>query len=487
MPKIPFDIIGGYEKTKNVVNAQETVNWYVDNTSEGAYLCPTAGLSVATSFLLGGIGRALYQYRDKADDKLYAVIGQHLFALTYSLSQVFLGQIETGSGFIDIDDDGKNLILVDGADGWLYDKEVSVFKKITFPNFPTNPTAVTFFGNRFLVSTDTDNLITPSEILDPYNWDNAARFGLPANEKVISHATLNGRLFVFGKTITQIWQDAGLPVEPFQKEPTDLNFGCAARGSIAKEEGVLIWLTQDREGIGAFVLSTGGVPVNITSAAIADRLANYDDVSDVRAYIYRNELGHIFYRVNFTDANESWQFRINDKVNSVEKRWIKLESGNKDRHLGETHTYFNRKHYVLGYNNNKLYEMSIKFGDDDGIAIRRARITSNLVLPTLERFKLNQIIIDLNSGASFDNFIPTELAPATKDGKIFLSISRDGGLSYGTSLHKPIGKIGEVKTTVRFTRFGESKKFTFKIETYNRIPIFLLKAAIDISPLQRTA
>jgi hypothetical protein len=478
---IPFDIVGAWEKVKNVVNSQESVNWYIENNSEGTVLYPTDGLKKTLDFELKGFGRKLYQYKDKADNRLFAVVGSNVFSLDSLFFQNLVGTIETDEAFVDIDDDGTFFLLVDGSNGWTYNRTNGQFLKITSFNFPSTPNAVTFFGSRFLVSNPSSNLITPSEILDPTTWVISAQFGLPQNEKVVSHETLDGRLFVFGQTITQIWQDVGLPVEPFQKEPTDLNYGCAAAGSIAKEEGVLVWLTQDKEGVGAFVLSEGGLPVNITSPAIAERLSSYDDVSDVRAYIYRNEFGHIFYRVSFTKENESWQFRINDRVNRVEKRWFKLESNSKDRHFVEDHSYFNRKHIGLDYRNNNLYEMSLEYGDDAGTAIRRARVCKEFSLPNLSRVRCGEMMVNVNSGASLDGYKINETLHGSTDSKLYLSISRDGGVHFGNPLAASVGKIGDTTKTVRYTRFGESKKFTFKLETYSRVPLFLLGSRLNVS------
>ncbi len=69
---------------------------------------------------------------------------------------------------------------------------------------------------------------------------------------------------------------------------------------------------------------------------------------------------------------------------------------------------------------------------------------------------------------------------------VFLSISKDGGQTYGNELHGEMGKIGERTYLTVWRKLGTTPRgqgFVPKIQFFNTIPFVLLGAAWDFEVL----
>lgn len=506
---LAFNLAGGYGKTGvTQFNAERTVNMYVvqDPLSESNFaLYPTDGLQLAHTFTRSGFGRLLFQFKDY----LFAVVGAEIYILNKVITENHILSIYTDRGFCQMAASAKKVLLVDGNAGWLYDEDTGTFTKQIQADFPPLPISVEFFGRRFIIARDESNIIQFSDDVDYTSWPAANTFVFPANEEVIALKVFNGRLYVFGNRLTQIWYDAGAPPpDSFRKEQTDLEFGCAAPGSVAKGQGYLMWLSKNEEGVSSVVITTGGRPIAVTSGAIEEEFQSYSTVEDATAFISKNEYGHIFYQINFPTANKSWLYRIDGKLTFLDK-WTELTYKKNNRHLANAHIYYNNKHYVLDHLQNKMYERSLDFFDDDGVAIHRLRDTATLRLPNLDRFCVGKLRLDINVGESADGYklqyafivttddeyfvttddeyiVTSELDTfnSETDAQIWLTVSRDGGKTFGKTMKLPLGRLGQYKQRVEFWNLGVSDRFIFRIEQYHKIRSVLLGATISIAGVE---
>jgi len=481
---LSFNIFGGYGKGLfPQFDTQETVNLYVETEkaqqNKIAYY-PTDGLVLAHRFSKSGRGRALHQFADK----LVAVCGAEIYLIDEVLSENDLGTINTDSGLVDISSSDKEMLIVDGANGWLYNRETGVFRLQTQPAFPKLPRSTVFFSDRFVAGYGETNEINYSEINNGLLWYGDAEFKLPFGEKVIGLATILGqsKLYVFGKYITQIWYDAGAPPPlPFRKELTDIPFGCVAPRSLAKDTGLgfIGWLTQSKQGVNSVAITDGGKINLVSSPAIEREFENYSKVDDATGFIYKNSLGHIFYQINFPTENKSWQFRINSEL-PYRDRWVRLTYKANERDLAEKHTYYNGKHYVIDYSDNALYERSINYYSADGIEINRNITTPTFRLPNNDNFICSFLKLRINVGESLDGFKETDAFHGDTKPFIYLRVSHDGGLTYGKTILADIGKIGDYLKEVKFYNLGYGNQITFKIDYWNKTKFGIFDAFIGI-------
>lgn len=468
----PLNIVGGYGKSEfPEFNAEETVNMYVESLDdETTALFPTPGLKEEIKIAADGGGRAEYQF----GEEFFAVIKDGVYRVDSSLNASFVGNLDTEVGHVGISDNATQVIFVDGVSGWIFDSATLNFTKITDPGFPTSPQAVTILGGRFLVNFGGTEKIGFSDINDGTSWPALNFFSMePYPDTVVGLATLNGRLFVMGKKSTITYYLSGNANLPYTKDAPAHEFGASSIGAIEQGLGVLCWLSKTENGVSSVLLTTGGDPISVSTEAINAEFEKYEDVTDATSYIYKNENGNVFYVINFTTENKSWQFHVNSKL-PLDERWSRLTYRKDDRNLANAHTYFNGKHYVLGHNDGSLYQLSTAFHDDAGVNIVRRRVTKNLKPKNLDKFSVGRIIFDLKQGTGLE--VTTD---SDDDPVLFLSVSKDGGISYGNVLSDEIGKIGRRDWETEFFRLGYFEKgMVLKIEHYNKTPILILGASV---------
>lgn len=476
-----YDIIGSGSKKAEYseFNPSLTVNLFQVNDSTAFFkkaLFPTPGLSIDDGiiFNIGGennIGRRLHLFKNK----VYAVIKDQVYLITGSvvngeikLTHAVIGNINTQVGYVGIAHNNTQIMLVDGVDGWIFDVTTSSFSKIVDPNFPTKPSDVVTLANRFITNQGESNISYYSAQGDGTTWFDPGTFGnfFPMGSEpdiVVGYATLNGKLLVFGQDSTESWFPTQ-GTQAFKQQLPSIEAGCVAPGTIAKAFGVLVWLSKTTNGTGSILATTGGEPKPISDNTLERVIDSYANIEDARAYIYKNEIGHIMYVINFTTANASWMYDFDANA------WYKLESGEKNRHLANDYVYYLSRHYVLDYKEPKLYELSTRYYDDAGIAIRRSRIfqldkfvielehynktpfvllgaEANITQAAFYKIVLNKIRFYLKQGTG--TAIGNDIEPI-----LFLRVSKDGGISYGNQLQQRIGSIGNRIYDTIFTKIG---------------------------------
>ncbi len=335
---------------------------------------------------------------------------------------------------------------------------------------------------------------------------------------LVACRTLHRQLFLFSQFFTEVWTNAGLGTNlPFRRNNSLLmEYGTPAIGSIAVGFDKMFFLSQDRDGLGSVMEVVGSQSIPVSNRALDFQLAQYAEVghvADCRAFLIK-ENGIIFYRMNFTLANHTFVYNVTlSNAQSEEgKLWHEEEVLNGDRHPAQTHAYFNGKNYVGNYALPILYQVDDKVYTNAGEIIRRMRITKAFVPPGYQRIRVDKLQIDVLQGniASLqptieeitldteDAFILTTesgIDIITEQGTIlynpqnlfiFLSISKDGGQTYGYSVSAPMGGIGQRTFRTLWRKRGTTKRgqaFVAKFEFFDAVPFIILGAAWAIEVL----
>lgn len=471
-----FDIIGGNEEAEYTeFSPQRLVNMFMVSHPEAIVkkaAFPTPGLSIDEGILfdVGGAtaeGRLAYLFKEIA----YVVIKDTLFGVKASaaptgnvLIHYPIGQLNTQSGYIGAASLGNQLMLVDGVDGWILDVSTNTLTQIGDSDFPTEASDVVVLGNRFVTNKGGTNLFYYSDSGDGLTWGALNFFS--ASDTIVAFSTINGRMLIMSTTATEPWYVAG-GLAPFLPQLPSFDYGCAAPGSVAKGYGMVVWLSRTDKGVSSVVATTGGMPQPISNESIDTAFDKYTDVSDASAYLYKNEIGHLMYVINFTIANSSWMYDFNTR------KWSELSSEEDNRHLGNVYVYLSGRHYVLDYQEPKMYDMSIQFGDDAGAPIKRLTTSPHFVFPDKTVIDEFRVIMKQGTGASPGNI--TDENP-----KIRLRVSWDGGHSYGAEIDQPIGEIGQRLTDTFFDKLGLCDSWVFELTHYNRTPYVVLGAVGNV-------
>lgn len=158
-----YEIVGSYNKQRyDEIDAERTINMfeYIDPLGKKPKtLIPTSGIiDEQVSFPSVGSGgfRAQFSYKYSTNTPIMiCVIGNSVYRLSTSVAgstAVLLGTINGTVGYVGIDANQFQIILVDGTDGWIYDVQASTFQQITDPGFPTRPVDVTYLDGFFVAA-----------------------------------------------------------------------------------------------------------------------------------------------------------------------------------------------------------------------------------------------------------------------------------------------------------------------------------------------
>jgi hypothetical protein len=454
-----FDIVTDSKKSEYTeFNPSLMVNHFMVTDPQGKNnkaAFPTPGLSKKIQIDVDGGGRASHLF----DKDVFVVFKDKLYRINSTLAHTFISSLSTESGHVRMANNNTQLFIVDGASGWIYDKDADTFDQIIDPNFPSSPIDCTVLNNKFLVTSANSKVIKYSADGDGMTWGANDFFSLQAyQDNAVGLANLKGSLYVFGEESTENRYFVSSGIVPFRLSLPTYE-GCAAVGSIVESFDRLVWLSKSSNGIGSILVTDGGEPVPISNEALEREMDSYETVSDADAYLFKNELGHVQYVINFTTANKTWMFDF------TTHSWSQLEYKATGRHLGSYHFFLNSKHYLLDYSEPKIYESSTSYYDDDGVAIRRA------IINPITNFKNDTVI----GGLRADLKQGTGLAAGNDDDPmLYLRISRDGGVSYANQIKARIGKIGLRGFRSEFESIGLASSINFEFEHYNKTPFVFL-------------
>ena len=340
---------------------------------------------------------------------------------------------------------------------------------------------------------------------------------------IVACRTLHRRLFLFSQNFTEVWENQGIGSNlPFRRNNSLLmEYGTPAIGSIAVGFDVMLFLSQDKDGLGSVMLVRGTESIPASTRALDFQLAQYaslGQVADCRAFLVK-ENGLIFYRMNFTLANHTYVNNVSqskpsfDAESDMYKYWHEEEVLNGDRHPAQTHAYFNGINYVGDYRRPILYRLDDDLFTNNGEFIRRMRITRAVVPPGYQRIRIDRLQVDLLQGhpatleptfLEFDLLTENGFTLQTEAGDdiileqelpifdpeqlvVYMSISKDGGQSYGYSVAAPMGHIGQRTFRTLWRKLGvipRGQAFVAKFEFFEPAPFVILGAswAIEVLP-----
>lgn len=486
--EVDYDFIGSYNNQRiSEIDAERTVNLfeYLDEKGKKPKsLISTSGILNSGITFSGATGgsRATFVFQNNT----YQVFGSKVYLINSSLVSSLLGTIGTTTGYVGVDANTFQVIFVDGLNGWIWDTVALTFTMITDTNFPTNPIDVTYLDGFFVVAAGNTNTFVLSQLNSGANYTPLQQGALTSHPgTIVACRTLHRNLFLFSQNYTEIWENNGTGSNlPFRRNNSLLiEVGTPALGSIAVGFDKMFFLSQDRDGLGSVMMVSGTQAMPISNRALDFALSQYASTSGVGVADARGvpikENGIIFYRLNFTNANHTYVFNLS-MSEPGDPRWHEEEVLNGDRHPAQTHAYFNGINYYGDYIKPILYKVDSSFVTNNGEPIRRMRIGKAFVPPGYQRTRVDRWHLDLVQG-QVDN-IPGNVAPL-----VFLSISKDGGQTYGNRIKRPMGQIGQRTFRTVWRKLGMTPRgqaFVPKIEFFNEIPFNVLGAgwAYEVQP-----
>jgi len=345
----------------------------------------------------------------------------------------------------------------------------------SFTNALSN-TFITLTGNGTAV-----DIITNAGVVIPFAPGQLQQGAINSHPgDIVACRTLHRRVFLFSQNYTEVWENAGIGTNlPLRRNNALLmEYGTPAIGSIVTGFDKMVFLSQDKDGLGAVMEVIGTESIPISNRALDFQLAQYAEIqqiNDARG-IFIKENGIIFYRLNFTQANHTYVYNVTLSNPQTEegKLWHEEQVLNGNRHPAQTHGYFNGNNYVGSYNQPILYKLDSAFVTNDGEPIPRIRIGRCYVPSVYSRTRIDRWMLDIVQG------LPVEPLYSTDPSPVFLSVSKDGGVTYKYRQTAFMGPIGQRTARTVWRKLGvipRGQGFIPKVEFFSKVPFIILGAA----------
>jgi hypothetical protein len=471
MPEVLFGT-QSYVSRSLPLSAMRMVNCFLEKQVAGAKsqtaIFGAPGLT-AFSLLPAGPVRGFWNF----NGTLYAVAGQNLYSVSPTGGALLIGTGIGGTGVVSMSDNGIQLIIVNGVGGWIYGPNYP-FQMITSPNFyPAN--TVIFFDGYFVLDRVGTNQFFLSALYDGTTYNGDAFASAEAQPGFLIATAQNLQLlFLFCQNHIELWYDAGVIPQPFQRYAGGvIERGLASPHALVLQDDALFFLGTD----GIFYRLQGNVPIRVSQHAVEHAIQNYGNISDAFCFTYTLE-GHKMVHLTFPSAPHSWVYDISTGL------WHEKES------WGPTNLTLHRWRgncaiqiygkiligdSVTGQISFLDWNNFTELGNIMAMVAHSAPVQKDKL-----RVFINRLELDMQTGWGITPSIATPTDPSTAP-QAQLSWSKDGGRTFGTiQAWRSLGKIGEYLARLRWISLGQAYQFVFRLTITDPVPRVLIATHSDI-------
>jgi hypothetical protein len=407
---------------------------------------------------------------NEAKKVLYVVGGNALYTIDIAGIVTKRGTLNTSVGYVDIQDNGVEVMLVDGQDGWVYNIGSTSFDQITDANFPAGATSLSYAQGRFLANLPNTAQWYASGSFAGLQWGaNAALSPLIFNTKedhsdnLLAISALHDVIILWGDETTEFWQNVGAYPNPYSRIPgTTQDWGLAAVLSRAPFGNTIAFLAKNSQGKVQVMSLNGYVPQRISNHDIENMIESFPISSDAVAlsYIFN---GHVLYQITFPSVNRSLLY------DGTTNLWSEVQTGVDEygRHIANLGVVFNKNNYVSDSTTSTIYLVDPVALTDNGMPIKR-EVRSRHIYNSGNDVQLGQLQLDMDVGGA------PQIGQGS-DPRIMLQVSRNGGKTFEGERWQPMGKAGEYFTRIIWRRIGSAKDFVFKWVVTDPVPFIVVQ------------
>jgi hypothetical protein len=483
------------------ISVEETFNCIISDN----FLVDYAGYSAMLDLVPGGTGRGVYA--STAARLVVAVVSNKVFIITQSISGLnyqFAGELLTEAGDVFIaENNNAEIAITDYSNIYVYNYSDNSFKigrtsggDFTLPPGLINPGRIAFQNGRLIVAGTGTQEWYLSDFNDATVWpndpQNIGEFQTKT-DTVQAPVRFPGRgnlLFVFGYTVVEPWTDVGNALFPYEKSSTyNIDYGTVNAATIAANEDIIVWLSANEQSGLALMYSTGGEIKRISTDGIDFKFSQLSAPQDSYGFLFRQD-GHLIYQFVFTTDNLSYIYDFNTD------KFFTITDENLNHHIAKSVVFFGNSYYFVSTRDGKFYEFdtsqtSYTYSLPNTIPVDKKPIPRIRICPpirlanqdpfigktlsfTIEQGEHNPIsyyttyfgqqqflmtedgdVITTENGDPIitnqgENAIQRELANMAVD----LSISRDGGETFGNQWRQNMNPTGKRKSRFQFRRLG---------------------------------
>lgn len=474
MPLINLFGVGQQGRSINV-SAQKRLNCFIEVTQTPdkcqAALYGTPGLTLLSA-ASGGPSRGVWWAQ--AANTMYTVHGSTLYAMATDGTVTSIGTLSTTAGNVRMVDNGFQLLIVDGAYGYLYTFATGVFARITAGGFPNGCQTCCFIDSYFVVNRPNTAQFFISGQYDGATW-NALNFATAEAkpDSLIAVDEQGGNLVLFGETSIEFWGDSGAVAFPFARiSGATQEGGLAARYSIARCAGSPFFLGRTRRG-GLQIARLNGYQYEVVSTPELEwQLSQYSTVADAVAFSYI-QAGHDFYQLTLPTVGVTYLY------DAASNAWSQLASAGTTRHLAQFATMFGNRIIATDYANGNIYYIDPTNYTDNGQTIVREVISPHKFDPDARNMVSCQRI-----RVEFEQGIGLRTGQGSSP-QIMLQLSRDGGNSYGRELWVNLATMGDYTHYAEWRRLGIARDWVVKLRLTDPVKFVMTNAFADYEALNK--
>ena len=476
MTRLHGFIGGGYTLQSVNIDCQRCVNLYPQITESRNQADGELGslITVPGKRLLGVCGsgpiRGIYT---ASTGGMVIVSGPEVYRVGYNWAFTKIGDLLTNSGPVSMVDNGNQLCIVDGKNGYIVSLSTATLTRITSDGFPGG-TKVIFNGSYFLVNNPGTNQFAFSSSWDGLTWNALDFISAEANpDAVIAVQDFKNQVAVLGAQTTEFYWNSGADTTFSRIDGSLIEYGCAAPFTATKFANSLLFVGGGATGAGIVWMVDGYVPKRISNHAVEYAIQGYGDIYTATAWVYQ-ENGHAFYILNFPNAKASWAYDIS--TGQWHERCALGLDGNFDRDRAECYAFGFGCHVVGDYQNGNVYAL------DDSVFVDNDRPKKWLrrsphISANGHRLFYSKAQLMAQVGYGLDGNPPVGVDP-----QVELRYSDDYGHTWSSPRAKSLGPLGRYAQRVIWRQLGQSRQRVFEVSGSDPVPVALMGLELDAAP-----
>lgn len=395
-----------------------------------------------------------------ADQREFVVAGQALYEIV-SGAPIALGTLAAGTSFVCMCAGETQLVLVDGANGYVLRLSTNVFGQITDPDW-RGAIWVTQVNGTFVFVPPSNieqfylSAIDDATTLDALDFSSAdAQPG-----SIITHRELKQETFFFKPYSTEVWIYDGASDFPLVRyNSTPIAVGAVGLRSVVEAADTLIFVGRTKRGTGIVYMMVGHQPVRISNTAVETALqASGVDLNNCVLWV-QQKAGAEFVCVNAPGMATSWCWdaaskQWHERAELVNGDWVPFRV---DQVLAVGSAF----HAFAG---NVMYRMADDIYAIGSDPLVRSRVWPHFPNPAMEPIAIRGLELMCTSGYG---------------GQIMMRISKDGGQTFGAWLLRSLGAIGRWMQRVRWLGLGAGPDMIFELRVSDAVPLTISQATVD--------
>jgi hypothetical protein len=456
-----------YASRSRQLSAQRAVNCYAEAQPKDAKT-PVALFGSPGIVEFASCGSGPVRGFHVMGDILYVVSGQRLYTVSSTGAVADIGGNITGSDPVSMDDNGSQLVIVNGTNGYLYSTLLG-FVLISDADFNAANTT-TFFDQRFVFDWKNTNKFFCSDALDGTSFVATAFASAETRPDNVLAVLLNKQvLLVCGSKSIEPWQDVGAANFPFASVPgAVIERGIASPRAICKADNSVFLMGDDR----IFYRLDGMSLSRVSTFALEDEWQEYADFDSLLCFSY-TWVGHKFVVVTFPETAKTFELDIATGL------WHERESWDQNnRSLGRWRANCHVQAYgyelvgdsetgKIGYLSSDTYT---EFGNTMQLLAVSPPIHADRKRVFIPRFEM-----DLESGVGLST-------GQGSDPQVMLRYSKDGGRTWSArQLWRTMGREGAYNTRMRWLSLGGSREWVFEVTISDPVMRSIIAANADIT------